>query len=77
MSLELHQIIIFALGVVTLASGVWLLLHARDVARVFRREPDVAVGPGVKQASRFAVSAMLIVFNLGWIASLVFWGMVI
>ena len=77
MSLELYQIIIFALGVVTLGSGLWLLLHARDVARVFRREPDVAVGPGERQASRFAVSAMLIVFNLGWIGALVFWGMVV
>jgi len=71
------QIIIFAIGIVTLGSGIWLLLHARDVARLFRSEPDIAVGSGRKQASRSLTWIMLAVFNAGWILALVFWTIVI
>lgn len=77
MSLELLQLIVFLIGVLTLASGVWLLVHARDVARVFRREPEVAVGPGPRKASRSSVIFALLLFNLGWISALVFWSLVI
>lgn len=72
-----EQLIIFSIGIVTLGSGIWLLLHLRDVARVFRSEPDVAVGPGKKQAGRTTVIFMLILFNAGWIAALLFWTLVI
>jgi len=68
---------IFLIGVVTLVSGAWLLIHARDVARLFRREPDVAVGPGRKQASKATTWAMLAVFNAGWIFALIFWSLTI
>ncbi len=71
------QIAIFAIGVITLGSGIWLLLHLRDVARLFRSEPDISVGPGQKQASRGFTWMMLALFNAGWIIALVFWTVVI
>jgi len=77
MPLIYQQIAIFLIGVVTLASGAWLLIHARDVARLFRTEPDVTVGPGKKQASKATTWAMLAVFNAGWIIALVFWSLTI
>lgn len=72
-----EQLIIFSIGIITLGAGIWLLLHMRDVARVFRSQPDVAVGPGKRQAGRTTVILMLIVFNAGWIAALIFWSLVI
>ena len=77
MPLIYQQAGIFLIGVVTLASGAWLLIHARDVARLFRTEPDVAVGPGRKQASKATTWAMLAVFNIGWIVALIFWSLTI
>ena len=77
MPLEAFQITIFALGVIALATGTWLLVHARDVARVFRREPDIELGPGPRRASRGTTIFVLIVFNLAWIASLVLWALLI
>lgn len=77
MPLDILQLTIFALGLITLASGIWLFVHARDVAREFRREPDIAVGPGVRVTSRESVVFALIVFNLGWVAALAFWALVI
>jgi len=72
-----EQASIFAIGVITLGAGIWLLLHLRDVARLFRDDPDIAVGPGRKAASRSTVWFVLIVFNVGWIGALVFWSIVI
>ncbi|KPP82471.1 hypothetical protein [Erythrobacter sp. HL-111] len=77
MPLITMQAAIFIIGVVTLGSGAWLLVHARDVARLFRREPDIAVGPGRKQASKATTWTMLAVFNAGWIIALVFWSLTI
>jgi len=76
-TLALYQIAIFAIGVITLCTGTWLMLHARDVARLFRSEPDVAVGPGRAQASRALTWTMLALFNAGWIGALVFWTLTI
>ena len=73
MSLLAQQIIIFALGATALISGIWLFAHARDVARVFRTVPDIELRPGRTQARRNTVVGMLILFNLSWIAALVFW----
>ena len=56
-------IIIGVLGVVAIASGAWLFLRARDVARV-ADTPDNEVLPGRKRrpsASRAAVRVMLAV----------------
>ena len=77
MPLITMQVGIFLIGVVTLASGAWLLVHARDVARLFRSEPDIAVGPGRKQASKATTWSMLAVFNAGWVIALVFWSLTI
>ena len=67
------QITIFLLGVITLVSGMWLFVHARDVMRLFRSEPDIEPGPGPRVASRTLVIAMLAIFNAGWIAAIAFW----
>ena len=75
MSLLAQQIIIFALGAAALISGIWLFAHARDVARVFRTVPQIEPGPGQKQASRSTVIAVLVVFNISWIAALAFWAL--
>lgn len=77
MPLIYQQIGIFLIGIVTLGTGAWLLIHARDVARLFRTEPDVAVGPGRKQASRPTTWTMLTLFNAGWIGALIFWSLTI
>lgn len=60
---------------VSLAAGLWLLLHLRDVASVFsgRREGELVPGPGRKRASDKAVWIAILVFNAGWIACLVLW----
>ena len=76
MSLLAQQIIIFALGAVALISGLWLFAHARDVARVFRTIPQIEPGPGRKQASRSTVIAVLVLFNISWLAALAFWALI-
>lgn len=62
-------------AVVSLAAGLWLLLHMRDVARVFsgKREGEVVAGPGRRHASQSAVWLALAVFNVGWIACVLIW----
>lgn len=66
-------------AVVSLAAGIWLLLHLRDVARVFRgnRPGDMVTGPGRRHATSTAVWAALVIFNAGWIVCLVIWVFVI
>lgn len=67
------------LAVLSLASGVWLLLHLYDVARVFRGDQpgEIVRGPGLRQASKSAVWTALVLFNLGWIACIAIWIFVI
>ena len=62
-------------AMVTLASGIWLLLHLPDIARIFRgdREGELVPGSAKRRASRGAVWFMVILFNAGWIACLVTW----
>jgi hypothetical protein len=72
-----YLLVHFAIAALTLGSGVWLMLHLRDVARLFRDEPDIAVGPGPRQASKATTWTMLALFNMGWIAALAFWIIVI
>ena len=61
-----------ALATISLAAGIWLLLHLPDVARVFRgsRSGEFVRNSGRKAASRGAVWIALILFNGGWIACL-------
>ena len=70
--------LIAVFAVMSLAAGIWLVLHLRDVARAFGgREPgEMKRGPGRKHASRAAVWTALIVFNAGWIACVVVWVLV-
>ena len=44
-------------AVVSLGAGIWLLLHLRDVARVFRgnRPGELVRGPGKRRATPAAV----------------------
>ena len=62
-------------AVICLAAGLWLLLHMRDVARLFsgKRDGELVAGPGRKAASRNAVWTALIVFNAAWIACVLIW----
>ena len=62
-------------AVVSLCAGIWLLLHFRDVARVFRGEkPGQFVrGPGHRRATKAAVWTALLLFNGGWVACVAIW----
>lgn len=62
-------------AVVSMVAGIWLLLHLRDVARVFRGdgEGEMVRGPGRRRASPGAVWTALLVFNIGWIACILIW----
>lgn len=64
---------------ISLLAGIWLLLHLRDVIGLFSADPsnDLARGPGRKQASRGMVWLAILIFNAGWIASLLIWIFVI
>lgn len=62
-------------AVVSLAAGIWLLLHLPDVAQVFRghRPGGIVRGPGPRRATTSAVWTAIIVFNVGWIICLAIW----
>lgn len=62
-------------AVVSLVAGVWLLLHLRDVARLFRGEKpgQIVRGPGRRRATPAAVWTALAIFNVGWVACIVIW----
>ena len=60
---------------VSLGAGIWLLLHLRDVARVFRGEKpgQMVRGPGPRRATPAAVWTALVIFNAGWVACAIIW----
>jgi len=62
-------------AVVSLVAGIWLLLHLRDVARVFQgdRPGEMVRGPGRRRATPAAVWTALLIFNAGWIACIAIW----
>lgn len=64
-------------AVVSIAAGIWLLLHAQAVAVLFRRHGDMVPAPRKPRASRGSVLLALLLFNLGWIASVAIWSFVI
>lgn len=64
-------------AVMSLAAGIWLLLHAQAVAVLFRRHGDLVPGPRRARASPGAVWLALALFNLGWIASIAIWSFAI
>ncbi|WP_338241739.1 hypothetical protein [Aurantiacibacter hainanensis] len=67
------QAIIAFSAVMSLLSGVWLLLNLRAVARTFRGTADLEPGPGPRGPSRGAVWTAFFLFNIGWIASIAVW----
>ncbi|QZH75936.1 MAG: hypothetical protein JY451_04985 [Erythrobacter sp.] len=73
MPLEVPQMLIATFGVIALASGLWLLLNLRSVAAAFGNHRGIVPGPGPRTASRRKVIAVLIAFNLGWLASIGLW----
>lgn len=62
-------------AIISLLAGIWLVLHLRDVAGLFsgRRDGEMVRGPGRQDASRAKVWALILVFNAGWIASVLIW----
>lgn len=73
MPLWIPQAILALSIIITMATGVWLMLNARAVARLFRSTGFIVPGPGPRLAGRPAVIAALVMFNLGWIASVGIW----
>ncbi len=67
------------LATLSLLAGIWLFLHLRDLASLFSADAsnDIVRGPGRRRASRARVWFVLIIFNTGWIASLLIWIFVI
>ena len=62
---------IFAVAIiVTLISGIWLLLHLTALARTFSGNADVVPSPKRPHASRTAVRIALIAFTLGLLVTL-------
>ncbi|WP_126174049.1 hypothetical protein [Altericroceibacterium xinjiangense] len=73
MPLWLYAALLGLCAVTTLIAGIWLLLHLRDVARMFRRHEEITPGPGPRRASSGAVWVALALFNAGWIGAVVLW----
>ena len=75
MPLWIFPALIALFAVISLVAGIWLLLHLRDVARVFRgdRPGEMVRGPGRRRSTPAAVWAALILFNAGWIACIIIW----
>lgn len=62
-------------AIISLAAALWLLLHMRDVARLFsgRRDGELVPGAGRRHASRQAVWTAILVFNAAWIVCVLIW----
>ncbi len=70
----IFPIIAVVFTLISLISMIYLMIHARDLARVFRgKRSDIVTGPGVRQVSRKAIWTALILFNIGWIAAIATW----
>ncbi|OJV05822.1 MAG: hypothetical protein BGO06_12600 [Shinella sp. 65-6] len=77
MPLLVPQILLALAIALTVGAGLWLMINARSVARLFRRtgviEPGPAFGRHAHPRSRRAVLAAIVAFNIGWIASVAIW----
>lgn len=76
MPLWVPQVLLALAILLTAASGTWLLINLRSVARLFRSTGEIVPGPGRRLASKGTVVAMLIAFNVGWIGSIAIWSWV-
>jgi hypothetical protein len=70
MPLWLYSAAYAAAIVVTLAAGIWLLLHLTAFARTFAGNADIVPSPRRHRASRRAVRVVLAVFGGGLCVSL-------
>ncbi|AKH43062.1 hypothetical protein FHS61_001239 [Altererythrobacter atlanticus] len=73
MPLYVPQILLALAIMMTAVAGIWLLVNARAVARLFRSTGIIEPGPGPRRASRRAVVVALVAFNIGWIGSIAIW----
>ncbi len=73
MPLLIPQILLALAILLACAAGVWLMINARSVARLFRSTGLIEPGPGPRLHSKRAVLAVFVAFNLGWIASIAIW----
>ena len=70
MSLWLFSAVFAAAVIVTLISGIWLLLHLTAAARAAKGNADVVPSPKAPRASRGAVRLALIAFIGGLLLTL-------
>lgn len=79
MPLWFFPFLIGILATFSLIAGIWLVLHLRDLIGLFSDDTsnDIVRGPGKRRASREQVWLVLLIFNAGWIASLLIWIFVI
>ncbi len=72
MPLIIPQMLLALAVIATFAAGIWLMINARSVARVFRGNL-IDPGPGPRLASRRTVLAIITAFVLGFLASIAIW----
>lgn len=79
MPLWFFPFLIGILATFSLIAGIWLVLHLRDLVGLFSDDTsnDIVRGPGKRRASGARVWLVLLIFNAGWIASLLIWIFVI
>jgi hypothetical protein len=69
MPLWLYSTVYAVAIVVTMASGIWLLLHLTALARTFAGTADIVPSPKRARASRRTVLLMLAIFGAGLLLS--------
>ena len=73
MPLWVANLIMAFFTIAALGLGIWLLLHIDAIARLFAGKGDMVAAPGKRSASRGQTVAMLVLFNLAWIACVLIW----
>ncbi len=75
MPLWFFPLLVGILAAASLIAGIWLLLHLRDLVGLFSTDDsnDLVRGPGRRRVPRGRVWLAIVIFNAGWIASLIIW----
>lgn len=77
MPLIVPQMMLLLAILLTVGTGLWLMINARSVARLFRNtgfiDPGPTLGRPRQPPSKQLVIAMIVAFNVGWIASVAIW----
>ena len=77
MPLAIVQILLALSILLTVVAGLWLMINARSLAWLFRKSDAIDPGPSTGRRPRLQprgmVLAVLVAFNIGWIASVVIW----